>query len=237
VQVKFGLTSEFGQYTLFFFVPMLIQTGINLIRRLFMKRNYLLLIILLFFLIIFGCKTSEISSKPASEKEAKKKVNLQTETLYTKYNIHIMNSGRDIKAHYTNWIGPFSGHAIVPFNTKVIFKNWPQGFILQRVDSGRNIYFYFNKQHMKMEVAQYINLITSHKKFSISNLSQLDKNGIKRGKASIGMTKKGVIVALGYPARHKTPSLKNKYWVYWQNKWLTKIIKFNNAGEVVSIVE
>ena len=88
-----------------------------------------------------------------------------------------------------------------------------------------------------MPISQYINLITSKEKVLMSKFSNIDKKGIKRGKAYKGMTKNGVLAALGYPARHKTPSLKNKFWVYWQNKWLTRIIKFNNDGKVISVVK
>ena len=198
-----------------------------------MKRNYFLVLISLsLLLIVFGCKTSE-----PQQKLGPKRATLKVENLYTKYNIHVMNNGRDIKAHYTNWIGPFSGHSIVPLNTKVILKEWSKGFVLQRADTGRNIYFSYNKQHMRMPVIQYINLITSNKKDSLSQFESLDRKGIRNGKAYLGMTKKGILVALGYPAIHKTPSLKNKYWIYWQNKWLTSTIKFNSEGIVVNIIE
>ncbi|MCP3898118.1 MAG: hypothetical protein GY707_00115 [Desulfobacteraceae bacterium] len=192
-----------------------------------MNRNYFLIFFLALVLFFLGCQTSGTSSKTS----------LQIQNRYTKYNIHIMNTGKDIKAHYTNWIGPFSGHSIVPLNTIVTVKKWTKGFILQRVDTGRDIYFSFNNKHMKMSVDEYVNLITSNKKVSISHLSEIDKKGIKNGMAYVAMTKEGIITALGYPAKHKTPSLKNKHWIYWKNKFITKIIKFNNEGKVVSIVE
>lgn len=196
-----------------------------------MKRNFFLIIIASLFLIS-GCKAANISSRPDSQKNLTHLPNL-----YTKYNIHVINYGKDVKAHYTNRIGPFSGHSIVPLNTKVILKKWSDGFILQRVDTRQNIYYYYHKQHMKMNVTQYINLITSNKKLSLSSFSNLDKKGVKNGKAYLGMTKAGVLAALGYPSQHKTPSLRNKFWVYWKNKWLTMIVKFDSAGTVISIVE
>jgi hypothetical protein len=226
-----------------------------------MNKNYLFLILLSLFLIISGCAPSKRPNKPkvikappkeivVKEKRIKKATprkvvvtqkriqqKVKPKKLFTKYNIHVMDNDRDLKAHYTNWIGPFNGHSIVPLNTRVIFKKWRPGFILQIVDTGENIYFYFNKRHMTMSSTQYFNLITSSKRVLMSQFSKIDKKGIKRGKAYKGMTKSGVLAALGYPARHKTPSLKNKFWVYWQNKWLTRMIKFNNTGTVVSIVE
>ncbi len=216
-----------------------------------MKRNILLLILLSLFLIVCGCKTTGSPPKPTPQKPVKKittkkviikkkapkKAIVKLKKVYTKYNIHVMDNGRNLKAHYTNWVGPFKGHSIIPLNTKVISKKWRQGFILERVDTGQNIYFYFNKRDMTMSSSQYINIITSPKKNLMSKFSNLDKKGIKRGKVYKGMTKKGVLAALGYPARHKTSSLKNRYWIYWQNKWLTRMIKFNKDGKVISVAE
>ncbi len=219
-----------------------------------MKKNNLLLLILLFlFFFVFGCQTSELKSKPEQVENIKKnnvsqKRNSQKKTLskkhvipskilYLKYNIHVRDNGRDLKAHYTNWIGPFRGHAIVPVNTKVVVEKWRQGFILKRTDTQQKIYFYFNRHDMMMSAGEYANIITSPEKVLISQFSNIDKKGIKRGKVYLGMSKKGVLAALGYPARHKTPSLKNRFWVYWKNKWMTRMIKFNNSGKVTSVVE
>jgi hypothetical protein len=63
----------------------------------------------------------------------------------------------------------------------------------------------------------------------------LDRKGISNGKADKGMSKKGVQMALGYPASHRTPSLKDNVWTYWQDRYRTKVIVFNTKGKVVEI--
>jgi len=45
---------------------------------------------------------------------------------------------------------------------------------------------------MGMSDDQYINLISSPTPVNIDRLSDLDKKGVKEGKASVGMTKEGV---------------------------------------------
>ena len=44
------------------------------------------------------------------------------------------------------------------------------------------------------------------------------------------MTKNGVRIALGYPAAHRTPSLENNSWIYWHNRFGTKVIEFDRKG-------
>ncbi len=204
-----------------------------------MKKYLLLLPLLSLIILSMGCNTLKINPGSSASDKDKHQVTDRAHALnlYTKYNIHVMRYGGDFKAHYTNWIGPFSGHTIIPVNTLVSIDYWPQGFILKRVDTGQQIYYYFNEQHMNMNIDQYINLITSSQKRSISGFSELDKKGIKSGNPFIGMTKQGILLALGYPAKHKTPSLKSRYWIYWKNKWLTVIIKFSSSGKVIDIVE
>ncbi|MBU4011616.1 MAG: hypothetical protein KJ882_12720, partial [Proteobacteria bacterium] len=42
-----------------------------------------------------------------------------------------------------------------------------------------------------------------------------DLNNIKKGIVAIGMSKKAVIMAYGYPPTHKTPHLTSDVWQYW----------------------
>lgn len=69
----------------------------------------------------------------------------------------------------------------------------------------------------------------------VDTLSNLDKKGIASGKAFVGMSKDGVILAIGYPPEHKTPSLKGDSWLYWSSRWDRFIIFFDKNGLVTSI--
>jgi hypothetical protein len=68
----------------------------------------------------------------------------------------------------------------------------------------------------------------------LSGLNPLDMKGIEQGIASVGMTKNGVILALGYPPEHATPSPDGDQWVYWKNRWDRFVVRFDN-GIVVAI--
>ena len=50
-----------------------------------------------------------------------------------------------------------------------------------------------------------------------------------------GMTKDEVLMALGYPPVHRTPSLSSPNWTYWANRWMTFEVYFD--GDKVSRVQ
>jgi hypothetical protein len=112
-------------------------------------------------------------------------------------------------ASYANYVQPDTGHFFVPVNTAVSVGKYRGGFTLTRLDNGQLIYFEYRAGNMGgMSVEEYLNLITAPQKAALSGLSATDRKGIKEGRALSGMTKKGVRMAWGYPARHRTPPSK-----------------------------
>ena len=88
---------------------------------------------------------------------------------------------------------------------------------------------------MQMSIEDYLKKITSTSKVSLDNLSAIDRKGIKDGKAYTGMTKDGVMMALGYPATHRTPSPASNRWIYWTNRFGTIAVLFDEKGIVTGI--
>ena len=156
-------------------------------------------------------------------------------TKYLKNNIHAYDNGRDIKASYANWTHPGEGHLLIPVNTPIEIEKWRNGFCFISKDTGKKVYFEFHKKRMGMSVEDYIGLITSPEPVSLSSFSETDLEGISEGKARVGMTKTGVMTALGYPAAHKTPSLVANTWIYWRNRFKTMAVEFDGNGIVQEI--
>ena len=88
---------------------------------------------------------------------------------------------------------------------------------------------------MAMSKQEYIKLITSPSKVNVGNLSSIDQEGITNGKPYVGMSKKGVRIALGYPAAHKTPSLESNTWIFWRNRFRNFAVEFDANGNVKNI--
>ena len=179
---------------------------------------------------------------------------LAGEPVYTKYNIHVQlevsrKGERSYQASYSGWIDPGKDHAIVPPNTKVISEPaagpvWTKfsqnkGFRLVVMDPAAiglqagTISFEFNPKNMAMTEEEYLKHITSPTPVSLNGLSGKDLEGIKSGKASEGMTKRGVMTALGYPAAHRTPNPDaDSVWTYWRDRFKTVGVIFDSKGKV-----
>lgn len=69
----------------------------------------------------------------------------------------------------------------------------------------------------------------------IAQLSPVDQAGISQGVALVGMSRQGVILALGPPPAQATPSLDMPVWRYWRNRHHTFVVRF--VGDTVSEVE
>lgn len=50
---------------------------------------------------------------------------------------------------------------------------------------------------------------------------------IEQGLVEPGMTKAEVLLAIGYPPAHKTPSLEQPIWTYWRNRWDVFMVYFD----------
>jgi len=69
----------------------------------------------------------------------------------------------------------------------------------------------------------------------LEQFTEAERKAIRAGVVEVGMTKAAVLVAIGYPPKHKTPSLEGDSWRYWQNRINTFLVKFRE-DKVVAIV-
>ena len=69
----------------------------------------------------------------------------------------------------------------------------------------------------------------------ISGLSKVDQDGIKNGQPAMGMTRRGIILAMGYPPEHVTPNTDMGLWMYWRNKFARRSVRFDADGKVDEI--
>ncbi len=88
-------------------------------------------------------------------------------------------------------------------------------------------------QSLEQNFKQYFG--SSCGKARVASLSQVDQSGIQSGVPKVGMTKEGVLFAMGRPPIHATPSLGVKTWMYWSNKWTRRAVDFDNKGIVIQI--
>jgi hypothetical protein len=165
---------------------------------------------------------------------------MAAETVYLKYNVHVQEQiGRDgahiYKASYSGWVDPLPPFFVVPAGSAVTIGRSRSGFTLTPQAEPKEIVFEFKEKHMGMSLDEYLAQITSPQPVALDRFSKTDRAGIRAGKAQVGMSKDGVLTALGIPPRHKTPSLDENSWTYWKDKYRTLVVEFDGTGTVKSI--
>lgn len=102
-------------------------------------------------------------------------------------------------------------------------------------DGGRKYEYNFHDT-LRQEIPKHLDQFfgkTCPKK-QADSLGSVDRQGIKEGRALPGMTRAGVILAIGYPPEHATPSLDSSVWKYWRNRFATTLIHFE-GGKVARV--
>lgn len=59
---------------------------------------------------------------------------------------------------------------------------------------------------------------------------------IREGRVERGMTREQVLLSLGHPPTHRTPSLDGQEWTYWYNRWMTFRVVFDDQGVVANFI-
>jgi hypothetical protein len=67
----------------------------------------------------------------------------------------------------------------------------------------------------------------------VDQMNALDRRGVEDGKPYTGMSKAAITIAMGYPPRHKTPSLQAETWRYWSGRRGFSIT-FDSSGQMQS---
>jgi hypothetical protein len=159
----------------------------------------------------------------------------ESRPLYLQNNIHVQEKDGYYKGSYANWTEPASGHIFIPVNSVVDVEYGRASFYITEISTGRKLEMEYNEANMQMGIDQYLKYIVSPSPVGLETFSEVDRKGIAGGKAYVGMSKNGVRIALGYPARHRTPSLESSTWVYWRGRFGTLNIYFDNIGKVEGI--
>ncbi len=190
----------------------------------------LVFILSLIVLTFSACRTTRHVSHPESDSGK-----------FTKYNIHAQQTRRDIKASYAGYVDSGDGHFFIPAGSKILLPGtgyrYRNGFWFTVANTGQRVFFEFHKGRMGMSEPEYIALITTDTPVSLDHFSEIDRKGIDAGKVYTGMTKEGVLTAMGYPAKHRTPTLESNRWTYWRNRFVTMVVEFDGNGIVRSVIQ
>jgi len=73
-------------------------------------------------------------------------------------------------------------------------------------------------------------------KTRLKSLSRIDQEGIRMGQPKVGMSRDGVLIAMGRPPIHANPDLELSSWHYWRNRYGKQVVNFGEDGKVASIL-
>jgi hypothetical protein len=196
-------------------------------------------IILAILFLASGCnfmKSKEVKPviKPVKVKEFSSIEKLDSyPQLYTLYNIHV-----DHKENRVFTVNYQLKGLVIPICTKVTIGDYnSQSLNFKAGADGKN-YVYVSHRAVKDKLGDHLLKVFGpdcHRN-EIGALSGIDKQGIIKAEALVGMTKKGVLYAIGNPPTNvnSNPQSSNK-WLYWKDRWNKFSVIFNDRGIVESI--
>lgn len=134
-----------------------------------------------------------------------------------------LHYGRNRKIYDTN----YQQQLFLPRCTPVkIVKIFNKGLTFQ-IESGRKFHWILER-HIEGDRVEHASQFFVQECDPLEGLSDIDQKGIFYGRPFEGMTKKGVLYAMGPPPNHRTPSLDWDEWIYWRNRYDMMVVRFEN---------
>ncbi len=185
------------------------------------KRLGVLIIGISLSFFIVGCGAAKLTPEVAKTFQNKAK-------MYTQFNMHYnISRGHNI-IDTTNYQVGF----LIPVNSEVTMEdvNTKQlTFLL----NGKKIILRDIKKYSGLDISTIASKYFSTRKVNLSKFTANERKAIQVASVVPGMSKNSVLVSLGIPPQHRTPTLKMNTWTYWKNRWATFIVSFKN-GKVIS---
>jgi len=148
-----------------------------------------------------------------------------------------MNKGSKVYTAYNVWyedpanISAVNYHKgkIIPFGTEIEFVGVTKAplffpntgkVIFKTVQSGEEFRIEYDQTWMILPFEEYIRRAFTTKTAAeqTAGISKPEIEKLRRGIVEEGMTRKEVLLAYGYPVPHRTPSVLDDTWIFWNEK-------------------
>ena len=127
--------------------------------------------------------------------------------------------------------------AMIPVNTQIRLLEMKQKTIYVEVgNAGQKLTVKNIEKHTGDNTQQAFSKLFAKQPVNLGQFSKLEADQINLGTVAVGMSKKAVTTAIGYPPITQTANLAADSWVYWRNRFNTFRVNFKN-GKVVEIVD
>lgn len=170
-----------------------------------------------------GCALSPEDQAAADKLEGK--------VVYTQVNMH------SLKGKVVTWIN-YQVDSLIPVNTRVtVDKISGSKVVFTLKETGQTLALKNKASRSGMDGLAWASKHFAPIPVNLAKFKKSEREAIALAKAQPGMSKEAVIVALGYPPAHKTPSLDSPSWLYWINKWNKIAVEFGSDGKVKRIID
>lgn len=168
----------------------------------------------------FVCVSNRAAQKPSD-------LGAKGEKLYTQFSLYY-EEDHHITTNYRKGV-------LVPINTEVEFVKASRKRVTVRIPSYDVTVDFENEEGYSGEkIPGIFNRTFGRQPVDLSNYTEAEQSSIKKGTVAVGMSKEAVVKAMGYPPKHKTPTLNMDQWRYWKNRFDTMLVFFDD-GKVSSI--
>jgi hypothetical protein len=124
---------------------------------------------------------------------------------------------------------------LIPLCSKVKIESLSDKKMTFRLLDQNRDYEYIFHNSLREPIPKHLDRLFGKKcEPKLEAMSEVDRKGIRAGTALPGMTKRGVMLAIGYPPEHATPSLESNVWTYWKNRFGKMRVHFAD-GKVTEI--
>jgi len=139
--------------------------------------------------------------------------NLSGKTYYTRANIWYENPNKILSTNYHRG-------AILPIGTKVKIHAIMDEKIQFTPDGSAQMFTIINNRKTStISTEELFNRYFSAEEIQVGGgeyqVTEAERENVKIGTIGLGMSKKAVLMAYGYPPTHKTPVLTSDIWYYW----------------------
>ncbi|MDH5327595.1 MAG: DUF2845 domain-containing protein [Gammaproteobacteria bacterium] len=126
---------------------------------------------------------------------------------------------------------------VLPINTRMTLLKYNRHvLIFRRHDTGGKLRIDNIRKYSVTDINSIFDRMFSADPTDLDQYPESIANNIRQGIVEPGMTKKQVILALGYPPAHETPSPEVDQWRYWTSRTNTILLHFE-GGKVTHISE
>ncbi len=117
---------------------------------------------------------------------------------------------------------------LVPINTKVTLLSMGKTMQIKIEKSGEIVTIENVRKFSQKDIAAIARNMLTRTPVPIEQFDEKMAKHIRNGILMLGMTKEQVVMTRGYPPGHKTPSLEVDAWTYWNNRFGTHLLVFEN---------